>query len=275
MTDSKTKFDRNTTLCFSGHRYYPGSAAVLVGGAVGDGDGFRAGDAGFSAIRTKAEADETRLAAAVEAAFADGYRTFISGMAVGFDLAAAEAVLRFRESQVVGSSGTTSEADIEGRYRGAADDFAAIRPVSAGGGSSKRVRLVTVENGDSELERVRLVAAVPFAGQAAGYSPTDRARYEAILAEADEVIVLAEDYSHGCYYRRDDWMVDRSGRVICWYDGTGDGMKTSGAAKIYGGGVKSSDGAKTSGGGTRYTVRRALAKGLEVVNLFRAAGELF
>ena len=57
--------DPRTTAAFTGHRTYDGAAAAS-------------------------------LAAAVERAYARGYRTFLSGMAVGFDLAAAEAVLAFR-----------------------------------------------------------------------------------------------------------------------------------------------------------------------------------
>ncbi len=157
--------DRNT-LCFTGHRRYVPSPG-----------------------------DEARLAAALVSALDDGYRVFISGMAPGFDLAAAEAVLHLR-----------------------------------GAG-------------------IRLIAAIPFLGQPHGYTADDRRRYDALLDAADEVRVLAERYSHCCYYRRDDWMVDRSGRIVCWYDG--------------------------STGGTRYTVRRALKAGLEVVNVFRAEGTLF
>lgn len=164
---------RNTTVCFSGHRYYSGT-----------------------------EADELRLTEAVEAAIDDGYRTFISGMAPGFDLAAAQAVVHFRDLQ----------------------------------------------------PDVRLIAAIPFARQASKYTAADLARYEALLAAADEVTVLAEGYSHGCYYRRDEWMVARSGRIVCWYDG-GRTPKSS--------------------SGTRYTVRRALKEGLEIVNLFRSESTLF
>jgi uncharacterized phage-like protein YoqJ len=156
--------NRQNTLCFSGHRYYDGS-----------------------------EADQVRLADSLLAACEAGYRTFISGMAQGFDLAAAEAVLRLRSA---------------GLFTG-----------------------------------IELVCAVPFPRQASKYSPVDRLRYDAALAAADLVKVLSDRYSHGCYYRRDDWMVDRSGRIVCWYDG--------------------------SSSGTRYTVRRAVASGLEVVNLFR------
>ena len=172
---------QNTIVCFSGHRYY-----------------------------AAAPGDEVCLVAAVEAAWEDGYRTFISGMAPGFDLAAAEAVVRLRDL-----------------------------------------------HGD-----VRLVAAVPFAGRLRGYSPADLARYEALLAAADEVCVLSERYSRGCYYRRDEWMVDRSGRIICWYDG---GKGHSGLKR-----------APKASSGTRYTVRHAVKSGLEVVNLFRdPAGTLF
>lgn len=164
---------KNQTLCFSGHRRY---------------------DA--------APEDEVRLFCTLEAALDDGYRTFISGMAPGFDLAAAEAVVRLHSLRT----------------------------------------------------DVRLVAAVPFAGQSRGYTAADLARYEELLAVADEVRVLADRYSHGCYWRRDDWMVEHSGRIICWYDPS----RASRAA-----------GRSGSGNGTRYTVRRAVASGLEVVNLFR------
>ncbi len=156
----------HTTLCFTGHRRYVPSPD-----------------------------DEARLAAALESAWADGYRVFISGMAPGFDLAAAEAVLRIKRP------------DIE------------------------------------------LVAAIPFLGQPHGYTADDRRRYDMLLDAADEVHILSDHYSHGCYYQRDDWMVDRSSRIICWYDG--------------------------SRGGTRYTVRRALKAGLDVVNVFRDPDSLF
>jgi uncharacterized phage-like protein YoqJ len=155
----------------------------------------------FSGHRTYARTpdDEARLAGALDEAWADGCRVFISGMAPGFDLAAAEAVVRLRALH---------------------DD-------------------------------VRLVAAIPFTGQDRGYTPDDRQRYETLIAAADELHVLGEGYTHGCYYRRDEWMVERASRVICWYD------------------------ASKRGSGTRYTVRYALRCALEVVNLFRSPASLF
>jgi uncharacterized phage-like protein YoqJ len=158
--------EREYTLCFTGHRYYSGDA-------------------------------EEKLAEAIETAYADGYRVFISGMAQGFDLAAAETVLRAKSSH----------------------------------------------------PEIRLTAAVPFRGQARGFSAGDNARYEAILATADEVVTLREDYSFRCYWDRDDWMVQHSSRVICWYDG--------------------------SRGGTRYTVRAAIDAAIDIVNLYSSPGTLF
>jgi uncharacterized phage-like protein YoqJ len=161
--------EKEYTLCFTGHRYYSGGAE-----------------------------DEAQLAEAIETAYGDGYRLFISGMAQGFDLAAAEAVLKLRENR----------------------------------------------------SDVALVAAVPFLRQARAFSDTNKARYEAILAVADKVVALREEYTHGCYWERDDWMVARSSRVICWYDGSG-------------------------GGGTRYTVRAALATGLDIINIYKSPDTLF
>ena len=65
------------------------------------------------------------------------------------------------------------------------------------------------------------------------------------LAEADSVEVLAPAYHRGCYAVRNDFLVDNARVLVAWYDG--------------------------SPGGTRYTVRRALGRGLEVVNLCPAA----
>ena len=78
------------------------------------------------------QADDT-LRRAVGAAYARGCRTFLSGMAVGFDLAAAEAVLECR----------------------------AVCP------------------------GLRLVAVIPFKGQAVRFSAGDRARFERVAAAAE------------------------------------------------------------------------------------------
>ena len=92
---------------------------------------------------------------------------------------------------------------------------------------------------------VRLVAAVPFRGQEARFPQADRERFGRVLAAADAVEVLSPVYHRGCYAVRNDFLVDHARVLVAWYDG--------------------------SPGGTRYTVRRALGRGLEVVNLCPAA----
>lgn len=154
--------DRRICVAFTGHRTYCGDGA----------DALR---------RT------------VEALYERGFRVFLSGMAVGFDLAAAETVLEMR----------------------------------------------------ARRSDVRLVAVVPFEGQQTRFSAADRARFDRVLAAADEVEVLSPVYHRGCYAVRNDFLVDHAAVVVAWYDGMP--------------------------GGTHYTVRRALRRGLEIINLHPAA----
>ncbi len=157
--------DPRTSVAFTGHRTYCGEA----------------GDA---------------LRRVLESLYDRGFRTFLSGMAVGFDLAAAEAGLEL------------------GRQH---DD-------------------------------VRLVAAVPFHGQEMRFSPADRERFRRVLAEAAETVVLSPVYHRGCYAVRNNYLIDNARVLVAWYDGFS--------------------------GGTHYTVRRALRRGLEIVNLHPAAPSL-
>lgn len=161
--------DSTVNVAFTGHRTYRGEGAGV-------------------------------LRETLEVLYARGFRTFLSGMAVGFDLAAAEAVLALR----------------------------ARRP------------------------EVRLVAVVPFAGQAERFPAGERVRFLRVVAAADECIVLSAEYYRGCYGVRNDFLVERAAVVVAWYDG--------------------------STGGTRYTVRRACACGREVIHLhpgLARQGELF
>lgn len=130
------------------------------------------------------------LRATVAELWRRGYRRFASGMASGFDLSAAEAVLGLRD----------------------------------------------------ELPGLELEAVVPFAGQENGFSLRDGMRHRAIVAAADERTILGEGYRRGCYFRRNDYLVEHADCLVAWY-------------------VRSAS-------GTGYTVRRALRKGVEVINLY-------
>ncbi|WP_295936502.1 SLOG family protein [uncultured Alistipes sp.] len=147
--------------------------------------------AAFSGHRTYCDDATDALRETVEKLYARGIRTFLCGMAVGFDLAAAEAVLALRDTKA--------------------------------------------------SDRPRLIAVVPFQGQERRFSAADRDRFARVLAAADCVHVLSPGYYAGCYAVRNNYLVDHAATLVAWYDG--------------------------SPGGTHYTVRRAVRRGLEFLNL--------
>ena len=137
------------------------------------------------AIRRALAAEILRLAE-------EGADTFLSGMAPGVDLWAADEVLRLRA---------------EGR-------------IGAG---------------------VRLVLALPYPNFERSFRAEWRALYGEILERADEVVYVSQGYYHGCYHRRNDYLADNADVMLAYYEG--------------------------SEGGTRYTLKRAEARGVRVVNL--------
>lgn len=164
--------DRLYTACFSGYRAQKFPFALVEG-------------------CPECDALSARLETAVLDAVGEGYGRFYCGAAQGFDLLAAETVLRLRESG----------------------------------------------------EDVRLLCAVPFPGQADSWDKGWRERYDRVLRLSDEVDILSESYSRGCYQLRNRYMVDRSSLLICYFDG--------------------------QPGGTAATIRYALGKGLQICNLCR------
>lgn len=94
-----------------------------------------------------------------------------------------------------------------------------------------------------ELPGMKIIAVVPFKGQADRWMEEDRELYEDIIANVDEVVVLSGHYSEGCLLRRNDYMLEHSDGVIAYFDGHPKG-------------------------GTYYTCKKAKAYGLEVVNLY-------
>lgn len=90
---------------------------------------------------------------------------------------------------------------------------------------------------------ITLIAAIPFKGQASRFSFYDRKRYDRLLEVADEVIVLSESYYPRCFLDRDEFMVNNSSKLIGYYDGR-------------------------EKGGTFYTIRKAMAQNIPIVNVF-------
>lgn len=129
----------------------------------------------------------------LEDAMFNGYTQFYTGMARGFDMIAAEAVIEIKEI--------------------------------------------------FKILNIKLTAVIPFRGQSSRYSPADKERYAAILAKCDKIIYLNEEYSKGCYFQRNDYMVNHSGKIIAYYDCGGFG-------------------------GTAYTVAKAKKMNRDIVNIY-------
>ena len=115
------------------------------------------------------------LEEAILQAVDEGFVTFISGMARGVDIWAAEIVLRLRESNPA----------------------------------------------------IHLVAASPYRGLESRWSADWQSRYNAILQQADLVRFVCPSYSRDCFQRRNEWMVDRSCRVIAVYNGEPGGTRNT------------------------------------------------
>lgn len=228
--------------------------------------------AAFSGHRTYRGDADAALRTTVRELYARGFRTFLCGMAVGFDLAAAEAVLACRGPVPAGEygadyAGVASGGPCPGRgggcAAGAAVSSVPVPPFvpgpatpsapglfpAPGPSAAPRAAVHAGANPPSgPLPGLTLVAVVPFAGQEGRFSAADRERFRRVLAAADRCVVLSPAYHAGCYAVRNNYLVEHASLLVAWYDG--------------------------SPGGTHYTVRRALRRGLELVNLHRAAPAL-
>ena len=111
----------------------------------------------------------------IRAAVDDGFVTFISGMARGVDIWAAEIVLNLK----------------------------------------------------AEGHLLHLICASPFEGFERSWSADWKRRYHDVLAAADLVKYISPAYSPACFQIRNEWMVDRSARVIAVFNGERGGTKNT------------------------------------------------
>jgi uncharacterized phage-like protein YoqJ len=74
---------------------------------------------------------------------------------------------------------------------------------------------------------IRLIAAVPFDGFESGWDDDWKNRYHKLLEKADEVHFICDGYFRAAYQRRNEWMVDRSSRVIAVYNGEPGGTRNT------------------------------------------------
>ncbi len=115
------------------------------------------------------------LDAEIRKAIDDGFVTFISGMARGVDIWAAEIVLRLRD----------------------------------------------------EGKPIHLICASPFEGFERSWSEDWKERYNNVIRQADIVKFVCKGYSRACFQIRNEWMVDRSSRLIAVFDGQPSGTKNT------------------------------------------------
>ena len=94
-----------------------------------------------------------------------------------------------------------------------------------------------------DLPGISLTAAIPFEGQAERYNIYDKRVYRRLLELADKVIVLSDCYYPRCFLNRDEFMVENASYLIAYYDGR-------------------------EKGGTYYTVKKARARGIPIINVY-------
>ena len=97
-----------------------------------------------------------------------------------------------------------------------------------------------------ENSDVHLIAAVPWPGFARRWKDEWKSQYDDLIRRSDLTVNVCEHYHKGVFQQRNEWMVDRSNRVIAFYNG--------------------------SAGGTRNTIEYAQRKGIEAC-VYEAAGE--
>ncbi len=95
----------------------------------------------------------------------------------------------------------------------------------------------------AENPDIRLILALPCRNQTNNWRSRDILEYNRILALADEVIYVSEQYTAGCMHKRNRFMADHSSHCIFYLT--------------------------SPRGGTAYTVKYALESRLQLHNILR------
>ena len=72
---------------------------------------------------------------------------------------------------------------------------------------------------------IRLLGVVPFDGQEKAWSLAERAEYLRILDACDDVHILSPEYYKGCYFVRNQYMVDKCNTLLAVFNGSEGGTK--------------------------------------------------
>jgi uncharacterized phage-like protein YoqJ len=61
-----------------------------------------------------------------------------------------------------------------------------------------------------EYPQIKLHGCIPFYGQETTFPKKDQERYVKLIKECDDTVILSEEYTKGCYFKRNDYMVARA-----------------------------------------------------------------
>lgn len=95
-----------------------------------------------------------------------------------------------------------------------------------------------------EFSHIKLIAAVPYADQKKSLDEHEQKLYDQIMDATDHREILSQHKSSGCFYRRNDWMLEHSSVLVAYFNGTP--------------------------GGTQYTVNHAKERGHKIINVCEA-----
>ena len=76
-------------------------------------------------------------------------------------------------------------------------------------------------------KEIRLFSAVAFSGMENRWEEDWQKRYHAILNAADGIAYVSDRPGKVAFFKRNEWMVDHSGRVIAVYTGSTGGTKAT------------------------------------------------
>lgn len=93
-----------------------------------------------------------------------------------------------------------------------------------------------------EFADIRLIAVLPFPEQADRFGRELRGQYDTVFRAADRTVVVSPSYHLRCFHQRNDYLLDHSSVLVCFFDG--------------------------SSGGTKYTVARAQKLGHLAINIY-------
>lgn len=95
----------------------------------------------------------------------------------------------------------------------------------------------------SRHDNIRLVAVIPYRNHIYSIDPDGQTDYRTILDAAKQSIYIADSYlGPQLYLRRNDYIVDHSDLIVCYFDG--------------------------QKGGTAYTIARARKAHRRIINLY-------